>query len=101
MPPGEVWKAKGKISPLSINNDTDSYLRQDTLMHALINHAQTALGPYRDQAAGVPDPSFVLQLPDDIYSGSNLYAVQLSFDGEFQFDVYFDSGSAKQKLSCK
>lgn len=46
-----------------------------------------------------PDPSFVLQLPDEIYTGSNLFAVQKSFEGEFQFDIFFESASAKQKLS--
>lgn len=72
----------------------------DVLMQAILKHAQEAITPYQDPSKGLPDPSFVLQLPDEVYSGSNLYAVQKSFDGEFQFDVFFDSGGVKQKLSC-
>jgi mannosyl-oligosaccharide glucosidase len=68
-------------------------------MSTVINRAQTILAPYREPQSIPPDPSFVLQLPDEIYTGSNLYAVQKSFDGEFQFDVFFESASAKQKLS--
>lgn len=49
---------------------------------------------------GPPDPSFILQLPDEVYTGSNLFAVQKIFDATFQFDVFFESGSSKQKLSC-
>lgn len=66
-----------------------------------MKRAQEVIAPYRDPAAGIPDPSFVLQLPDEIYSGSNLYAVQKSFDGEFQFDVFYESASSKQTLSCE
>jgi mannosyl-oligosaccharide glucosidase len=36
-----------------------------------------------------------------VYTGSNLYAVQKMFEGKFQFDVFFESGSGKQKLNCK
>ncbi|EGN96016.1 glycoside hydrolase family 63 protein [Serpula lacrymans var. lacrymans S7.3] len=50
--------------------------------------------------AKAPDPSFVLQLSDEVYTGSNLYAVQKSFDGEFQFDVFFESQSAAQMLDA-
>jgi mannosyl-oligosaccharide glucosidase len=69
-------------------------------MKALIDRARDVVVPYQDPAKGLPDPSFVLQLPDEVYTGSNLYAVQKSFDGAFQFDVFFESGSSKQKLSC-
>lgn len=71
----------------------------EVLMQSIIKHAQDALSPYKDAGQGVPDASFTLQLPDEVYSGSNIYAVQKLFDGEFQFDVYFDSASTKQKLS--
>lgn len=70
-------------------------------MNAVLKHAQSVIAPYQDPAKGAPDPSFVLQLPDEVYSSSNLYAIQKSFDGEFQFDVFFESGSAKHKLSCR
>ena len=67
-------------------------------MKSIMEHGQAAVASFQDSP---PDPSFVLQLPDDVYSGSNLYAVQKFFDGPFRFDVYFDSGSVKQKLTCR
>ena len=70
-------------------------------MDAIMRHAQEALAPFKDQSKGLPDPSFTLQLPDEAYSGSNLYAVQKSLRGEFQFDIFFDSASTKQKLTCR
>ncbi|KAH8108478.1 glycoside hydrolase family 63 protein [Phellopilus nigrolimitatus] len=79
--PGDVWKAR------------------ELLMNAVLKHAQEVIAPFQDPAKGAPHPSFVLQLPDEVYTASNLFAVQKSFDGEFQFDVFFESGSAKQKLS--
>jgi len=81
VPSGNIWQAK------------------DLILQALIDRARDVIVPYQDPAKGLPDPSFVLQLPDEIYTGSNLYAIQKSFDGEFQFDVFFESGSSKQKLS--
>ncbi|OCH95312.1 glycoside hydrolase family 63 protein [Obba rivulosa] len=79
-PPGNVWQAK------------------DLIMQNIIKHATEVLEPYREQKADMPDASFTLQLSDEVYSGSNLYAVQKFFDGPFQFDVFFESASAKQKL---
>ena len=73
----------------------------EVIMKSILEHGQAAVTPYQNSPLGVPDPSFVLQLPNDVYTGSNLYAVQKFFDGPFQFDVYFDSGSVKQKLTCK
>jgi hypothetical protein len=75
--------------------------RVEIVMKSIMEHGQAAVAPYQNSPLGVPDPSFVLQLPDDVYTGSNLYAVQKFFDGPFQFDIYFDSGSVKQKLTCK
>ncbi|KAJ6513917.1 glycoside hydrolase [Mycena vitilis] len=76
---GQIWQAK------------------EVILQNIIKRAQEILVPYKD--ATPPDPSFVLQLSDEVYTGSNLYAVQKSFDGEFQFDVFFESASNKQKLS--
>lgn len=70
-------------------------------MATVIDRATDILQAYKDPLTGLPDPSFVLQLSDDVYSSSNLFAVQKSFEGDFQFDVFFESSSAKQKLSCK
>ncbi|KAJ7098151.1 glycoside hydrolase [Mycena belliarum] len=81
VPQGNIWQAK------------------ELLLQSIIKRAQDILLPYKDATAGPPDPAFVLQLPDEVYTGSNLYAVQKSFDGKFQFDVFFESKSSKQKLS--
>ncbi|KAG6865863.1 hypothetical protein C0991_010944 [Blastosporella zonata] len=78
---GGIWQAK------------------DSILNSLITRAREIIAPYQDPAEGPPDPSYVLQLPDEVYSGSNLFAVQKLFDGPFQFDVLFESGSSKQKLS--
>ena len=65
----------------------------------MIRHAQDIIKSYTDAQKGYPDPAFIFQLPDEVYTGSNLFAVQKHFDGAFQFDVFFESG--KQKLSCE
>ena len=67
-------------------------------MNNLIKRAQGVLQPYRESPTP-PHPSFTLQLPDEVYTSSNLFAYQKMFEGPFQFDVLYDSGSAKQKLS--
>ncbi|KAJ7940888.1 glycoside hydrolase [Mycena leptocephala] len=79
IPQGNIWQAK------------------ETILQNIIKRAQEILMAYRDGTP--PDPSFVLQLADEVYMGSNLYAIQKSFEGEFQFDVFFESASSKQKLS--
>ncbi|KAF7304743.1 Mannosyl-oligosaccharide glucosidase [Mycena kentingensis (nom. inval.)] len=82
MQAGNIWQAK------------------DAILQNIIKRAQEILAPYKESTSGPPDPSFTLQLSDDIYTGSNLYAVQKILDGEFEFDVFFESASAKQKLSA-
>ncbi|KDR81799.1 hypothetical protein GALMADRAFT_221665 [Galerina marginata CBS 339.88] len=77
----------------------DIWQASQVIMKLVIDHARELIGPYQDPAVGAPDPSFLLQLPDDVYTNSNLYAVQKFFDGPFQFDIFFDSGSNKQKLT--
>jgi mannosyl-oligosaccharide glucosidase len=67
-------------------------------MQNLATHARTVLAPYQDPSAGPPDPSFTIQLNDEVLSGSNLYAVQKTFNGPFSFDVFFESASAGKKL---
>lgn len=73
--------------------------RVDVIMPRIIEQAQETLGPYKADE-GFPDPSFVVHLPNDVYSGSNLFAIQKIFNGKFQFDIFFESASAKQKLDC-
>lgn len=69
-------------------------------MKDIVQHGTAALEPFKGSTVGHPDPSWVLQLSDETLSNSNLYAVQKMFDGKFQFDVFFESASANQKLSC-
>ncbi|KAI0078991.1 glycoside hydrolase [Panus rudis PR-1116 ss-1] len=82
IPPGNIWQAKEHI------------------LQNIIKHANEIIAPYRDPSVGAPDPAFVLQLSDEIYSGSTLYAVQKFFEGPFQFEVFFESASSKQKLTA-
>ncbi|KAJ2933986.1 hypothetical protein H1R20_g3111, partial [Candolleomyces eurysporus] len=79
VPPGSIWKAK------------------DHVLKTVVDRFREVVTRY--QAPALPDPSFILTLPDDVYTNSNLFAVQKTFDGPFQFDIFFESASAKQKLS--
>ena len=79
----------------------DKFLRAEYFMRSIMERARPLIAPYQDPAVGAPDPSFILQLPDENAIGSNLYGVQKFFDGPFQFDVYFDSASVKQHLTRK
>ncbi|EUC62183.1 mannosyl-oligosaccharide glucosidase [Rhizoctonia solani AG-3 Rhs1AP] len=78
--PGQVWQAK------------------DILLKNIIDHATTVIKPFNEDKQNPPDPAFVLEFEDEVRSGSNLYAVQKTFDGPFSFDVYYQSGSAGTKL---
>ncbi|ETW85531.1 glycoside hydrolase family 63 protein [Heterobasidion irregulare TC 32-1] len=73
---------------------------KEVIIQDILQRARDALAPYQNPAGGAPDPSFILQLNDEALSNSNLFAVQKLFDGEFQFDVFFESKSAKQKLNA-
>jgi hypothetical protein len=73
-------------------------MKPEHLLQKVLQNAQAALEPYRETPKEIPDPSFILQLPDETFSSSNLYAVQKMLEGTFQFDVFFDSGSSKQTL---
>ena len=70
------------------------------IMQSILSHAKEVIAPYQNPSMTVPDASFVLQLPDEVFTGSTVYAVQKIFDGPFQFDVFFESASANEKLSC-
>ncbi|KAJ7489943.1 glycoside hydrolase [Mycena galericulata] len=96
VPQGTIWQAKGALNAILLDGILTTV---ELLLQNIIKRAQEILLPYKDATAGPPDPSFVLQLTDEIYTGSNLYAVQKSFNGDFQFDVFFESASSKQKLS--
>lgn len=62
--------------------------------------AQALIEAHKNKGEDIPDPSFTLRLPNDIHSGSNLFAFQKIFDGKFQFDIFFESADVKQKIDC-
>ncbi|KAF9452232.1 glycoside hydrolase family 63 protein [Macrolepiota fuliginosa MF-IS2] len=77
----------------------DIWQARDHILKEIVDRARDVVQPYKDPQVGLPHASWLLQLPDDVYTGSNLFAFQKSFDGPFQFDVFYESASAKQKLS--
>lgn len=91
---------KPEVCGLLLIFPSTDYMCKDHILKELVERAREAVQPYRDPQVGLPHPSWILQLPDDVYTGSNLFAFQKSFDGPFQFDVLYESASAKQKLSC-
>jgi mannosyl-oligosaccharide glucosidase len=96
IPSGVVWQAKGSVCDAFLKPPMNNFT--DLIMKSLAEHARELIAPYKDPNAGAPDPSYTLQLPNDVVPGSNLYAIQKIFDGPFQFDVYYDSASSNQKL---
>ena len=68
------------------------------IIQNIASNAREAAKDFK-QGDTVPDPSFTLQLSDETLSGSNLLAFQKFFDGEFQFDVFYESRSGQKDLS--
>jgi mannosyl-oligosaccharide glucosidase len=100
VPAGNIWKARGDHPPESSFLPSALTLgTPEITLSTIIEGAKEILQEYKDPVTGAPDPSFVLRLPNDVYSSSNLFAVQKLFEGRFQFDVFFESASAKQQLS--
>jgi mannosyl-oligosaccharide glucosidase len=62
--------------------------------------ASKILEPFHSQEykGKVPSPAFSLQVSNNIQPGSNLYAIQKTFSGPFQFNVFYESASANHKL---
>ena len=102
IPTGSVWQARGERLHSSIHDPFGlTHVLQDQILQSVIQTAKAAIEPYENSPIGPPDPSFILRLPNEVFTGSTLYAVQKIFDGPFQFDVFFESASAKQKLTCQ
>ena len=87
------------LSQTSIRSILTQFLGH--ILKAIMEKARGLVVPYQNLGTGAPDPSYIFQLPNDIHTGSNLFGFQKSFEGFFQFDVLYESGSVKQKLSCK
>jgi hypothetical protein len=70
------------------------------IMDDITTRAGKILEPFNSQEhrGKVPSPAFTLQVSHSIQPGSNLYAVQKTFSGPFQFDVFYESASANHKL---
>lgn len=73
-------------------------MKPDFILNEVVTHAGKVMQDYKDTNLR-PDPSFTLQLSDETLSGNNLLAFQKFFDGKFQFDIFYESGSAKKTLS--
>jgi mannosyl-oligosaccharide glucosidase len=72
-------------------------MNADILVNAIATKFRTTVAPYEQPS--LPHPGYALTLPNEVYSGSNLFAIQKTFDGAFHFDILFDSGSVKEKLT--
>ncbi|KAH9053836.1 glycoside hydrolase [Lactarius vividus] len=81
VPVGNIWQAKAEL----------------IIQHLTQNAGKAVEGMTDPKRA--PDPSFTLQLSDETFSGSNLFAIQKFFDGKFQFDVFFESRSSHANLN--
>ena len=69
-------------------------------MEDIFGRADKILEPFKSQEhrGSIPSPAFTLQVSHSIQPGSTLYAVQKTFSGPFQFDVFYESASANHKL---
>ncbi|KAG9001821.1 Processing alpha glucosidase I, partial [Tulasnella sp. 427] len=81
VPDGSLWRAK------------------DIVFKAIMDFVTPQLPYYRNHDMQYPEPGLILTLPNDAPSASNFYALQKTYDGEFSFDVFFDSESAETKLN--
>ncbi|KAG0149919.1 hypothetical protein CROQUDRAFT_652883 [Cronartium quercuum f. sp. fusiforme G11] len=74
MPAGTVWKAKGHI------------------MTAISENIQGLVERYTKE--NLPEPAITLALPNEIRYGSNLYAIQKTYEAPFELDIFFDGDGA-------
>lgn len=65
---------------------------------AIMDFATPIATKYQEQQTSLPEPAFLLALPDDVISGSNVYAIQKQFEGEFTFDIFYESASGGHQL---
>lgn len=70
------------------------------IMEDVFARAGKILEPFKSQEnqGNVPSPAFSLQVSNVIQPESNLYAIQKTFNGPFQFDIFYESASANHKL---
>lgn len=88
---------------LALRNSLD---RAHVLSHQtdfILNQANERFKPILDKYGqqDLPDPALLLSLTNEVAYGSNLFAIQKTYEGAFKLDVYFDSGSPGSALDGK
>ncbi|GJJ12478.1 hypothetical protein Clacol_006720 [Clathrus columnatus] len=92
----------GKTPFLGIRVQSEQmWTAKSLIISSLMTAAQNILKPYQQSEIPLPDPSFLFQLPNEVHSMSNLFAIQKTYDGKFQFDIFFESSSIHQNLDGK
>lgn len=100
MKEGDMWQAHRKlIICWLVCTLTPRLSFAEVILKTILEHGRDVVTPYTNQQNGLPDPSYVLSLPNEVLAGSNVFGVQKHFDGPFQFDVIFDSASNTQKIT--
>lgn len=102
MPAGTVWKAKGMFHSLiqlvvfvakAVTNSMDaSSLFKEPILAAITENAQSMIERFTKE--NLPDPAITLALPNEIRYGSNLYAVQKTYEAPFELEIFFDGDGA-------
>ncbi|KAF8311557.1 glycoside hydrolase family 63 protein [Clavulina sp. PMI_390] len=80
---GKIWTAK------------------ELLVNDVLRNAQRDIQKYQAEQTNPPEPAFILTLSNEVYTGASLFAIQKSFEGEFSFDIYYDSLDSKQRLDAQ
>lgn len=59
---------------------------------AISENIQSMIERYTKE--NLPDPALTLALPNEIRYGSNLYAIQKTYEAPFELEIYFDGDGA-------
>jgi len=78
VPAGQVWRAK------------------DIFKNVFVTTAKPLVDRYG--ADNLPDPAILTSLTNENQPGSTAYMFQKTYEGEWSFDVFFDSNEVKGKL---
>ncbi|KAG9010083.1 Processing alpha glucosidase I [Tulasnella sp. JGI-2019a] len=77
-----------------------AWMTKEMINKAIMDFAMPLATKYQEKQQGLPEPAFLLTLPDDVTSGSNVYAIQKQFEGEFTFDIFYESASGEHHLDA-
>ena len=77
-----------------------SWRAKDLLLQDIISNAQGHLQKYGQE--NLPDPAILFSLNNQFRYGSNLFALQKTYEGAFTVDVFYDSieSPVTSKLDC-